>query len=160
MLCLMPQEEILQDATSALESIATPSFRCYADAKMPNTGRPTGALCHFDTAYLFMALGMINLCCVLQEGVLEDTPDLPSSAPDPTSPTTPKRNADAKDANPWEASWGDLMSSQESDTEFDTDSSMAGQQSDSAAAAGVIDNMQSSPAAAQGTQLVCGLLAL
>ena len=43
----------------------------------------------------------------------------------PPAPTTPRGNSEAKDANPWEASWGDLLSSEESDTEFDKDSSQS-----------------------------------
>ncbi len=63
----------------------------------------------------------------LQESALVETPDLPASkpSPHPAAPTTPKRNADAKDPHPWEASWGDLLSSQESDSEFDSDSSLS-----------------------------------
>lgn len=81
---------------------------------------------------------------LLQEEILEETDSLdgpvlaatPPSTPKnnseatPTPPSTPTTNSQAKDANPWEASWGDLLSSQESDSEFDRDSS---QSSDSGA---------------------------
>ncbi|KAA6429578.1 MAG: hypothetical protein FRX49_00014 [Trebouxia sp. A1-2] len=63
----------------------------------------------------------------VDESALVETPDLPASkpSPDPVAPMTPKRNADAKDPHPWEASWGDLLSSQETDSEFDSDSSLS-----------------------------------
>ena len=75
----------------------------------------------------------------LQEEILEETagldgpmlaptpPSTPKNSSEATPPpaSTPKTNSEAKDANPWEASWGDLLSSQESDSEFDTDSSQS-----------------------------------
>ena len=81
---------------------------------------------------------------------MEESPDLgPSATPaQPVAPVTPKRNAEAKDANPWEASWADLLSSQESDTEFDTDSRLSAtstDQDEQAAAPGVLNNTQASP---------------
>ncbi len=70
---------------------------------------------------------LANNHITLQESAVVETPDLPASepSPHPVAPTTPKRNADAKDPHPWEASWGDLLSSQESDSEFDSDSSLS-----------------------------------
>jgi len=94
-----------------------------------------------------------------QESALVETPDLPASTPSPhpAAPTTPKRNADAKDPHPWEASWGDLLSSQESDSEFDSDSSLSsstasgssssGLQSEQAVALGDAENRPASPQA-------------
>lgn len=83
----------------------------------------------------------------LQESALVETPDLLASKPPPhpAAPTTPKRNADAKDPHPWEASWGDLLSSQESDSEFDSDSSLS-----SSTASGSSSGLQSQQAAAPG----------
>ncbi len=82
---------------------------------------------------------LVNNHITLQESALVETPDLPASSPHPAAPTTPKRNADAKDPHPWEASWGDLLSSQESDSEFDSDSSL----SSSAASSSSSSNLQS-----------------
>lgn len=65
------------------------------------------------------------LAALLQEEILEETAGLDGPMLAPTPPSTPKRNSEAKDANPWEASWGDLLSSQESDSEFDRDSSQS-----------------------------------
>ncbi|KAL0047709.1 hypothetical protein WJX82_010029 [Trebouxia sp. C0006] len=75
----------------------------------------------------------------IDESALVETPDLPASSPHPAAPTTPKHNADAKDPHPWEASWGDLLSSQESDSEFDSDSSL----SSSSASSSSSSNLQS-----------------
>ena len=77
-----------------------------------------------------------------------ETPDLPVSKPPPhpAAPTTPKRNADAKDPHPWEASWGDLLSSQESDSEFDLDHSV----SSSTASGSSSSDLQNEQAAALG----------
>lgn len=63
---------------------------------------------------------------------MEETLNLPPQSS--FAPSTPKKSSDAKDANPWQASWGDLFSSEESDTEFDTDSSPS---SNSTAASGM-----------------------
>ena len=94
-----------------------------------------------------------------QESALVETPDLPASepSPHPVAPTTPKRNADAKDPHPWEASWGDLLSSQESDSEFDSDSSLSsstasgssssGLPNEQAAALGDAENRPADPSA-------------
>ncbi len=75
----------------------------------------------------------------LQESALVETPDLPASEPppDPVAPMTPKRNADAKDPHPWEASWGDLLSSQESDSEFDSDSSLSSSSASDSSSSGL-----------------------
>lgn len=62
---------------------------------------------------------------MLQEEIIEDTAGLDGPLLAPTPPSTPNKNSEAKDANPWEASWGDLLSSQESDTEFDRDSTQS-----------------------------------
>ena len=92
--------------------------------------------CLQDRELLLIAHALLTL---LQEGILEETegldgpllaptpPSTPSNTSEatPTPPSTPNRNSEAKDANPWEASWGDLLSSQESDSEFDTDSSQS-----------------------------------
>ena len=92
--------------------------------------------CFQDRELLLIAHALLTF---LQEEILEETagldgpvlaptpPSTPSNTSEatPTPPSTPKRNSEAKDANPWEASWGDLLSSQESDSEFDTDSSQS-----------------------------------
>ncbi|KAL3139253.1 hypothetical protein ABBQ32_006019 [Trebouxia sp. C0010 RCD-2024] len=61
----------------------------------------------------------------IDEEILEETAGLDGPLLTPAPPSTPRRHSEAKDANPWEASWGDLLSSQESDTEFDQDSSQS-----------------------------------
>ena len=61
----------------------------------------------------------------MQEEILEETDSLDGPLEGNAAPSTPKQNSEAKDANPWEASWGDLFSSEEADTEFDRDSSQS-----------------------------------
>lgn len=68
---------------------------------------------------------LIHWWSPLQEEILEETAGLDGPLLTPAPPSTPRRHSEAKDANPWEASWGDLLSSQESDTEFDQDSSQS-----------------------------------
>lgn len=76
------------------------------------------------------------LVALLQEEILEDTAGLDGPLLASTPPSTPKQNSEAKDANPWEASWGDLFSSEESDTEFDRDSTQSSSSGASTADAG------------------------
>lgn len=61
----------------------------------------------------------------MQEEILEETEGLDGPLEGSAAPSTPKQNSEAKDANPWEASWGDLFTSEEADTEFDRDSSQS-----------------------------------
>lgn len=57
----------------------------------------------------------------LQEEILEETAGLDGPLLTPAPPSAPPSNSKATDPNPWEASWGDLLSSQDSDTELNND---------------------------------------
>ena len=90
---------------------------------------------------------------MFQEELLEEGLGLSPSA----KASSPRANSQAKDPNPWEASWGDLASSQESDAESDSDgtasSSSAGLANEPANIPGVTGTAQPNPAATTGSPI-------
>ena len=130
----MPSSVIVNDMHAILTGMQVFRCRCAKDMSAVHGLLPEHAVSALPTI-MKIAPGRLHFKqdmlarnhVTSQESALVETPDLPASkpSPDPVAPMTPKRNADAKDPHPWEASWGDLLSSQETDSEFDSDSSLS-----------------------------------